>query len=171
MLISLSLVACKKDEDDNSPSSGSQTQQTQTVNLQVDDFTGGAVAFQSSFIAGEYAAVTLGPIANTFQITYVKFLLGGSSAPETKDINLKIYVDEGDTDPATLLFNSTFSLTSSNSVWQEIDLRNNNLIINGGGSIRIALDAGDGLPSVAEDSDGTIEETKNWIYTGGAWTI
>ena len=168
IIVSCSFIACKKEDDDGSHS-GSHSQHTQSVNLQIDGFTTGAVAFQSSFIAGDAAAVTLGPVSNTFKVSYVKFLLGGTGSAETKPIDLKIYLDEGNTDPDSLLFSSSYMITSSEDILQEIDLRSENIVITGGGSIRISLDTGNGLPSVAVDTDGTIDTQHNWIYSGGSW--
>ena len=167
IVISMSLIACK--DEDNYPDPHAHIPHTHAINLQVDSFTTGDPAFQSGFVSGEAAAVTLGPVANSFQITSVKFLLGGTVVPETKDVILKIYTDEGNTDPDSLLFNSTFNLTSSNDILQEIDLTSHNISVAGGKSIRVAVETGNGLPSVAEDDDGTIDSARNWIYTGGTW--
>lgn len=110
VLISLSLFSCKKD-DDNGSQSG-QTQYTHTLNLQVDHYTTEPIIFQSGFLTGEAAAVTLGPVDHTFKITYIKFMLGGTGNADSKDVNLKIYIDGGNTDPDSLLFSSTYSLIS-----------------------------------------------------------
>lgn len=169
LFISLSLFSCKKDDDDDS-SSGSQSNQTQTVNLQIDSFTTGPVQFQSGFVAGDAAAVTLGPLSNTFKISYVKFLLGGTGVPETKAVEIKIYIDNGQTNPDSVLFGSSYLLTSSDDALQELDLRSHNITVTGGGSIRIAIETGTGLPSVAVDADGTLSLPNNWIYTGGTWS-
>jgi hypothetical protein len=156
-------TSCKKEDP---------TQQRQTVNLQLDGFnTGETKAFQAGFVSGETAEVTLGPVTYSFQVTYVQFLFGGNgSTAVTRDVVLKIYKDIGVGNPGTLLFSSTYSIAASDIIMQQIDLRDNQIMVNGGGSIRVAIEMTDsGLPSVAADQDGTISNSANWIKTGGSW--
>ncbi|MFY7878618.1 MAG: hypothetical protein ACOVP6_00995, partial [Lacibacter sp.] len=143
-------TACKKKND---------APQTQTLQLQNDGFTtGGAKAFQAGFVVGETAEVTLGPVSNTFQVTAVQFLFGGTGAiPTSRDIVLKIYKDIGVGTPGTLLYTSTYSVAASDNLLQQIDLRDKLIVVNGGGSIRVAIEmTAAGLPSVAVDKDGTV---------------
>jgi hypothetical protein len=155
--------SCKK--EDNTP-------HTRTVNLQLDGFTaGGAKIFQAGFLTGETAEVTLGPVTNTFQVTYVQFFFGGTgSTPVSRNVVLKIYKDIGVGTPGTLLFSSTYSVAASDNNLQQIDLRDEQVMVNGGGSIRVALEmTASALPSVAIDTDGTVSNSANWIKTGGSW--
>ena len=162
LLIVLFYSSCKKDDK----------QQTQTVNLQIDGYTDGAsLGFQGGFIAGEEGAVTLGPVNNTFQVTHVKFLFGGGGISVNRDIILKIYKDIGAADPGSLLFTSSFKIASSDNVMQDIDLRDENIVLAQGGSIRVSIEmTASGYPSIARDGDGTISETRNWIKTAGNWS-
>lgn len=166
LLLILSIGSCKK-KDDTTP----QTR-TRTVNLKLDGFeTGEPVGFQAGFIAGETAEVTLGPVNNTFQITHVQFLFGGSgSNPVTRDIVLRINKDIGVGTPGAFIFSKTYSIAASDNLLQQIDLSDENIIVNGGGSIRIAIEmTAGGLPSVAVDKDGTIASASNWIKTASTW--
>ncbi|MCU0376733.1 MAG: hypothetical protein MUC78_00580 [Bacteroidales bacterium] len=163
LLFALCCDSCKKDDK----------QQTQTVNLQTDGYTDAAsVGFQSGFLAGEEGAVTLGPVNNTFQVTYVRFLFGGGGTTVNRDIKLKIYKDIGAATPGTLLFTSTYRMASSNTVMQEIDLRDENIVLAQGGSIRVSIEmTATGYPCIARDGDGTISETRNWVKeTNGTWS-
>lgn len=163
LLFLFTFTACKKKND---------APQTQTLQLQNDGFTtGGAKAFQAGFVVGETAEVTLGPVSNTFQVTAVQFLFGGTgSTPTSRDIVLKIYKDIGVGTPGTLLYTSTYSVAASDNLLQQIDLRDKLIVVNGGGSIRVAIEmTAAGLPSVAVDKDGTVTGNANWIKTGGSW--
>jgi hypothetical protein len=161
LLFVLFCSSCQKDDK----------QQTQTVNLQIDGYNDGASpAFQGGFIAGEEGAVILGPVINTFQVTHVKFLFGGGGSLENRDIVLKIYKDIGAAAPGTLLLTSTFEIAPSNDAMQDLDLRDENIVLVNGGSIRVSIEmTADGYPSIARDGDGTISETRNWIKTAGSW--
>ena len=162
-VILIGFTSCNNDDD---------TQKTETVNLQIDGFTnGGAKGFQAGFIAGETAEVTLGPVSSTFQVTYVQFIFGGKGAtPTSRDIVLKIYKDIGVGTPGTQLFTGTYSIAASDNSMQQIDLRDSKIMVNGGGSIRVAIEmTAAGIPSLAVDKDGTVSGTANWIKTGGSW--
>lgn len=163
--ILIGFTSCKNDDD---------TQKTETVNLQIDGYvTGAAKGFQAGFVAGESAEVTLGPVGSTFQVTGVQFLFGGKgTTPASRDIVLKIYKDIGVGTPGGLLFSSTYSIAASDNNLQQIDLRDNKIMVNGGGSIRVAIEmTAAGVPSVAVDKDGTVSGTANWIKTGSSWVI
>lgn len=163
-ILSLFLFStCKKKSD---------APQTQTVQLQNDGYlVGGTKSFQAGFVAGESAEATLGPVNTTFQVTYVQFLFGGTGAvPTSRDILLKIYKDIGVGTPGALLYSSTYSIAASDNTMQQIDLRDQKIVVQGGGSIRVAIEmTAAGLPSVARDEDGTIQSNANWIKTGGSW--
>jgi hypothetical protein len=101
----------------------------------------------------------------------VQFIFGGKGAtPTSRDIVLKIYKDIGVGTPGTLLFTGNYSIAASDNTMQQIDLRDSKIMVNGGGSIRVAIEmTAAGLPSVAVDKDGTVSGTLNWIKTGGSW--
>ena len=163
--ILVGITSCNNDDD---------TQKTETVNLQIDGYvTGAAKGFQAGFVAGESAEVTLGPVGSTFQVTGVQFLFGGKgTTPASRDIVLKIYKDIGVGTPGGLLFSSTYSVAASDNNLQQIDLLDNKIMVNGGGSIRVAIEmTAAGVPSVAVDKDGTVSGTANWIKTGSSWVI
>lgn len=163
LLFPMVFGACKEKEE---------KVKVQTVNLQNDGYvTGAAVGFQAGFVTGETAEVTLGPISNTFQVTGVQFLFGGNgTTPISRDVVLKIYKDIGVGTPGAELFSSTFSLAASDDILQQINLSDKNIVVTGGGSIRVAIEmTASGLPSVAVDKDGTIATNKNWVKSGASW--
>ena len=138
------------------------------VVLQNDGFVeDGSVGFQNGFAAGERGAVTLGPVAEAFQINKVQLLFGPSGGPET--VNLMIFLDQGGDDPGTLLFEGEFDIQPSADAISELDIAVEGIQV-ASGSIRVALAfLHSGAPSIARDDDGSIQPGRNWIYTGGAW--
>jgi len=163
-LFAFLFISCSKDE----------VQKTQTINLQIDGYDeGGSSTFVETTTVGEEIAITLGPVNNTFKISNIQFLFGGTGTnPVTRDVILKIYKDNGTVNPDNLLFSGNYTITASNTLIQEIDVRDENITLNGGGSIRIAFELVDdmGLPSFAQEFDGTYFETKNWIKeSNGTW--
>lgn len=156
-------ISCQK--DDNSP-------QTQTVNLQLDGYApGGNRIFQAGFATGVSAEVTLGPVTNACQVTFIQFLFGGTgTTTDTRDVILRIFDDSGDAIPGISLYSGIFTVASSDINFQQIDLRGEMIMVAAGRRIRVALEmTANGLPSVAIDQDGTITNTSNWIHSGGSW--
>jgi hypothetical protein len=157
--------ACKKDDD--------KAVQTETVELQLDKFMdGGNKTFVGNLKTNEEAAVTLGPVSNTFQVTYVNFYFGGTgNTPVSKDVTLKIYKDNGSANPGALIFSGPYTMISSLTTLHNLDLRSENIKVSGGGSIRVAIEfEHDGFPSIAQDDGNDYDPLKNWIKdTNGAW--
>ncbi len=164
LLISLYFASCEKDED----------QQTETVNLQIDGYVEqGNRTFVATMTAGEEVAITLGPVVNTFQVTYITFLFGGTGQTVVnRDVILKIYKDNGSVNPGDLLYSGNYTLSSSNTLLQQLDIRNENVTYNGGGSIRVSFEFvdGTGFPAFAQEFVGLYDPNKNWIKdSGGTW--
>jgi hypothetical protein len=129
---------------------------------------GGNASFQGGFVSGEQAASRFVlPAAGTYRITGVKFLFGPSALTET--ITIHIYSDTVGADtPGPEIFNMDYMVTGSASAWQMADLSADNVAV--GGTFRVGIqlmNAGD--PSVARDTDGTIAQDKNFIFTSGQW--
>jgi hypothetical protein len=139
--------------------------------LQNDGYVDGqSVGFQAGFIASEMAASRFLPTGSSpWRVNRVRFLFGGATTTQT--IRLHIWEDgAGTTNPGTQRFASDYVVTGSNTAMQEIDLTANNVLVNG--QFRAAIEfQHNGLPSVARDGDGTIQPTKNFIFTpsGGGW--
>jgi hypothetical protein len=133
--------------------------------LQNDDFTsGGSPTFQAGFVTGEAAAARLGPQSAAFTVRKVRFLFGGATT--TKTVTLTIYQDGDSTNPGAVLHSADYSLTGSNSAFQEIDLTGQNIHVAATQKIRVAiLFQHDGAPSVA--IDGARTASRNFIYSGG----
>ncbi len=131
--------------------------------LSNDDFVNGSAAtFQAGFVAGEVAAARFIPqIACPCLVTKVSLLFGGSS--ETQEMGLQIWDDPANTDsPGFLIFSGTANLTGSNTNLQVIDLSLTPVIVNG--PFRVGLEFNhSGTPTVATDTDGTINSLANFI--------
>ena len=142
----------------------------QAIDLQIDGYVPGAsVGFMAGFGTGEEGAVTLGPVDETFTIMKVELLFGPE--PGTRAIILNIYRDIGEVNPGELLYSDSHALTASDTELQEIDLSDEKIILEEGGSIRVSIEmTAGGSPSIARDDDGTIDTTLNWIYMGDAWS-
>jgi hypothetical protein len=131
--------------------------------------TGEPVGFISGFVVGEEAAAVLGPLDESYRIDSVSFFFGGESAATTM-LCINIYRDTGSADPGDLLYSGEFNGTPSNLVFNHFDIQSNNVVVVGGGSIRIAVEfMATSPPTVARDTDGTIDADRNWIQTGGTW--
>jgi hypothetical protein len=147
---------------------------TETLNLQNDGYIEqGNRTFIETPDAGEEVAVTLGPVANTFQITFITFLFGGTGQVQSsRDVVLKIYRESGVVTPGALLYEATYTLPSSNSLLYQLDIRDEKVIYEGGGSIRVSFEFVDhkGFPSFAQEFDGLYDPNRNWIKdSGGFW--
>jgi hypothetical protein len=131
--------------------------------------TGDAVAFVNGFVAGEQGAVVLGPVESTYAVDSVTFLFGGI-ATAWADVRLNIYRDEGTANPGSLLFTEDYEVAPSDTAFQQLDLTGEDVVVTGGGSIRISMEfLADAPPSIARDTDGTISASKNWVFTSGSW--
>ena len=166
----LTFSSCNKKDEEKEV----EVQKTKTVNLQIDGYTeGGSMNFIETVTIGEEVGITLGPVGNTFKVTSVQFLFGGTgNDPVTRSIILKIYKDDGTVIPGDLLFSSNYTIAASNSTIHEIDISDKNVTVSGGGSIRVSFEMTDetGFPSFAQEYDGEYFITKNWIKEpNGTW--
>ena len=129
---------------------------------------GGNAAFQGGFVSGEQAASRfLLPASGSYRLTGVKLLFGGAANTET--ITLHLYTDTAGTDaPGAEIFTMDYMVTASDSAFQMIDLSADTVGVTGTFRVGIELQ-NSGLPSVARDTDGTIAQDKNFIFTSGQW--
>jgi hypothetical protein len=129
---------------------------------------GGAVYCQGGFAMGEEGAATLGPVAATFTIEKIRFLFCGDTL--TRTVTLRIYLDSGNTNPGTEIYNADYQVTGADDALQEIDLSGENVTVPGGGSIRVSFQFQHaGLPNISRDDDGIVAG-RNWINaTGMGW--
>jgi hypothetical protein len=151
-----------------------ESQKRETVYLQNDGYVEqGNRAFISAPNTGGEVAVTLGPVSNAFQITFITFLFGGTGQTVVnRNVILKIYKDYGSSNPGALLYTGNYTLSSSNSLLNQIDIRHEDITCPDGGSVRIAFEFVDnaGFPSFAQEFDGLYLPDKNWIKdSGGVW--
>jgi MYXO-CTERM domain-containing protein len=130
--------------------------------LQNDGFTAGmAVGYQGGFTAGEEAAVELTPPnSNSWKVDKVRFLYGTTALTQT--ITLRIYAASANATPGAVLFMDDFSVTGSADAMVEIDLTALSVLVNGAFRVSIGFQNA-GNPSVASDSDGSLDGTKNFF--------
>jgi len=135
--------------------------------LQNDSFLSGqAVGFQAGFVTGEIAASRFLPSGSpSYSVKRIQFLFGGATT--TQFITLRIWNDGGGTaNPGDELFSGEYVLTGSATALQEIDLGSSNVIVTG--QFRVGIEFHhDSVPSVAQDADGTIQATRNFIFAQG----
>jgi hypothetical protein len=146
-----------------SPWIGSATAQ-ETI-LQNDGFIDGqAVGFQGGFVAGEMAGSRLTPTGTApWRVNRVQFLFGGAGSTQT--ITLHIWDDAAGTSaPGAELFAADYQVTGSDNQMQEIVLVTDNVLVSGQFRVGIQFQHA-GWPSVARDGDGTIQVTRNFIYS------
>lgn len=138
--------------------------------LKNDNHTSGdSVVFIAGFIISEEGAVTLGPVTGDFRVNKVLLLFGGNT--DTQNVTLNIYYDTGSTNPGSLIYSADYQITGSNdtSTLHEISLLGDNLVVAGGGSIRVSIQFNhNGLPCIARDG-GPLITGRNWIYSSGSW--
>jgi len=133
--------------------------------LQNDDYVSGAVSFQGAMNSGEGGAVVLGPQSSAFTLRKVDFLFGGADTSEA--ITLTIYADAGTDNPGIVLYSHDYTLTPSDAAFQQVDLTAQNIVVDAGQKIRVAvLLQHDNLPSIAIDGNG-ITSGRNFIYSAG----
>ena len=125
-------------------------------------------AFQGGFAVGEIGASRLVPTGSgPFALNDVELLFGGVSGQRT--VTLRIWDDSNLTNnPGPEIFSGDYILTGANDAINVIDLSGEGIVING--PIRVGIEfQHSGLPSIARDDDGTIDITRNFIYTSGTW--
>ncbi|NNE26166.1 MAG: hypothetical protein HKN09_04935, partial [Saprospiraceae bacterium] len=102
--------------------------ETQTITLQTDGyFPAGLYNFVGIDTPGEEVAITLGPLSNSYQVTHIQFLFGGTgNTPSQRDVILKIYNDNGSVIPGSLIHSSEYTLANHNTLLQELDVSSEN---------------------------------------------
>jgi hypothetical protein len=136
------------------------------ITLQRDGFAGGSAAFQAGFAEGEVAAVRFEP-PGPFPMTLneVEFMFGDVGVQSL--VILYIWEDEsGANAPGTEIYSGGFMATGSSAVLNSINLAAAGVQVNG--PFRVGLEfTHNGLPSVARDTDGTIDAANNFIRANG----
>ncbi len=137
------------------------------VEVKNDGFIGGAAGFQTGFDSGETAAVKLVNPFAVGHVTAVHFLFGGAAGVRT--ITLTVWTDAAGAAPGMQLFTGDYQVTGSDDALQEVDLSSDGVVVTGNFRVGITFQHS-GLPSVARDSDGTINSGSNFIdATGLGW--
>jgi hypothetical protein len=137
--------------------------------LQNDGHVNGQPAvFVAGFDVGEMAASRLVPAGiGPWRLRRVRFLFGGAASTQT--ITLHVYDDTaGNVIPGAELFTGDFLLTASDIALQEIDLTANEIKVTGPFRVAIEFQHTD-LPSVARDSDDTVQPDRNFYLVDGVW--
>lgn len=126
---------------------------------------GGSAGFQSGFVAGEIAAARLVGAACPARIRTLRFLFGGSAT--TRSAVLHIWDDSAQTlAPGEELFATAFQLIPSDTSFQQLDISISGVEVCG--TFRVGIEfSGSGAPSVARDTDGTINTTRNFVLGSG----
>jgi len=130
--------------------------------------TGQALGFQAGFVAGEIGAVRLVPtIPGAQTLLNIQLMFGGTLNAE--NIILHIWDDSAAANnPGAELFSNTYPLLGVNEFMTEIDLSTEGIVITG--AIRVGIEfTHAGYPSIARDTDGSIDAAKNFIFTNGIW--
>lgn len=161
----LLLVACKDDEE----STPTDTTDNSVV-WKVDDHqTGNPLKFHDKFVQSEEAVVVLGRLDQTYMVKEVQLVFGGKAGDYMIDLIIYRDKEDGDMFPGPILFQKQYSLTASDTDVQSIDLSGENVKVDGGGSIRVAVrNQHNGLPSVGLDQK-LDNEAKNMMNQQGNW--
>jgi len=148
-----------------------KSSELQAIQLYHDSYTANASkVFQGGFVAEEEAAVTLGPLDKELTIRNVQFLFGGGD-PEDRNVTLKIFEDDGSDTPGQLIHSSRHLITPADNTFRQLNLTSYGLKIGANKMFRVSLEMSkSGLPCIARDDDGTIENGKNWVRAAdGTW--
>lgn len=125
---------------------------------------GGSHYAQNGFLAGDIAAVRLGPPSgDPVQVTAVQFLFAGAAGTST--VTLHIWDDSPlSLNPGAVLFSDSYPVTASEDDLQIIDLSAEGIVISDAIRVGIELHTA-GLPSIARDADG-LTPNRNFLHTG-----
>lgn len=125
------------------------------------------VGFQGGFIVGEMAGACFdpGPDAYPLQLTAIRLLFGGAALGSDLATNFRVFESGGNgTPPGDLMhFAEDIELISANDAMSELDITGIGLTVNSAFCVAVEFQHA-GLPSVARDSDGTVNAGNNWIY-------
>ena len=129
-----------------------------------DNTSGG---FQGGFIVGEQGAVCFDPGEAHYpiQLTAIRVLYGGGALGSTLAANFRVFGGGGNGAPPSdmLQFFEDIELTSANDAMSELDITSAGITVRSSFCVAIEFQHA-GLPSIARDSDGTIDAGNNWIY-------
>lgn len=136
------------------------------VELKNDGFvTNQTAGFQAGFVSGEIGASRfIAPEAGR-KLLEVQLLFGGQAGTQT--VTVKVWDDTADTNaPGAEIFSGDFQVTAANDALQAIDLSGMSVTVPQ--QFRVGIEfQHSGLPSIARDSDGTIDASKNYIFASG----
>lgn len=145
--------------------------EVKSLTLAIDSFKNGDnKVFQGGFLSGEEAAVTLGPLESPFAIRNVQFFFGGGT-PNDRNIQLKIYEEDGNKEPGQLLHSSQHLITPVDNTIRHINLSSYGLEVGANRKIRVSVEmTASSLPCIARDSGQVIIAGRNWVKTkDGTW--
>lgn len=137
--------------------------------LQNDNYYPGSPAAPATQVApGDEIAAVLGPVERPFRIVKLGFQCAGT--PNTGSFGIRIYEDGGTEIPGRLLFEGNLGQGQCiESVFPEIDLSAQNIVVSAG-NVRVSLQhLHSGSPAVAVDGDGISQYGRNWFFHGGRW--
>ena len=95
----------------------------------------------------------------------VRFLFGGAAV--ARDVVLHIWDDSAEAlEPGVELHSGTYSVVGFDTALQEINVSGESIVV--AGPFRVGIEfVADGLPSIARDGDGTIDESRNFVFAPG----
>ncbi|MFT4703348.1 MAG: hypothetical protein ACI81R_001039 [Bradymonadia bacterium] len=134
-----------------------------------------AVGFQGGFAVGEIAASCFSPPESHYpmRLSAIAFLYGGDLPGATIVIGVKVWGGGGNGEPPSELLHTAEDIEaiSATDSFNEYDLTSQAITVTAPFCVGIEIrDAG--LPSLARDDDGTINQGNNWLYTdlGGSFS-
>lgn len=130
---------------------------------------GGSAVFQPGFVAGEIGAVRLVPSLGPVTVERVRFLFGGDEV--SRNIVMHIWDDSAEAlPPGAELYSGIHSVVGFDTTLQEIDLSGESIVVTG--PFRVGIEfATAGLPSIARDTDDSIDASRNFVFVPGfGWT-
>jgi len=136
------------------------------ITLLNDGFVGGSASFQAGFVNGEIAASRFEPPGPfPMNLTGVNFLFGDVAIQSI--VTLHVWEDTAGADsPGTEIYSESFLAVGSASALNSINLSGAGVQVNG--PFRVGLEfTDDGLPSIARDTDGTIDTANNFLRANG----
>lgn len=126
-----------------------------------------AVGFQGGFILDEQAAVCFDPPEDHYpiQLTAIRLIYGGGALGSTLAANFRVFAAGGNGSPPSDMIHmfEDIELTSANDAMNELDITPAGITVRAPFCVSVESQHA-GLPSIARDSDGTIDAGNNWIY-------
>jgi hypothetical protein len=129
---------------------------------------GQPVAFQAGFTAGEVVAATFVPPGPCpCEVTRIAFLYGGGDA--TRTVSVRLWNDTAlSLEPGDPLFFEIIEVSAADDTLQVLDFGSEPIVVDGAFRVGIGFQ-NEGLPSIGADTDGTITESRNFVFTGDQW--